>query len=615
MLNFRLGNIGKLCLSVLSITLLAQSAFGLEDRFSYLNQGSNNYLYDKIHSGAYILDKDSPETRQAETTLKLDVTPVITQEDSVVNLSLRDADLRQTLRMLANKAKVNIVFDPSVEGKLTLDLNNVNVNDAFLTIFKTSQLTYKLENNILTVATLEASKSLAYTRRSMTMIPIKYVDATKVANFLNANLFASNIFGLSNEDIVTVNSGDNQIIVFGTEEDVRAIKRILPSIDKKPMINIFKVKHTTPKEMATLICETLITGEAAQTSEGGDVGGTDEEEDDDSMKALDLGKGTIVCRNNNNTSEDDKDKGHIQAFSANNLTVTYFNDQGQVTIYGGSAEQVEIIKEFIEKHDKKQMMAYIELSVIELNEVGSKSFQNEWNLWTPFVNLSYAKGTFGTDNYNGIGLWDPKGTIWKRNYALQNTKALTYYLRYLIENSNGRVLTNPKIMVTNGRKATIDMTSDYVKSVQSQILETSNGTTSATQKTYEIGDDNGLLIDLMAFISPDGYVSMDISPEFATIKEKRGNELEPDATLLQRRDLTLKSVRIKDGETLVLAGLVEESEQQEIKKMPILSDLPLIGTFFRDSKNSKERKELVILVTPHIIKDETELADNGMYDL
>lgn len=611
MLNFRLG---KICLSLLSIILLAQNAFAYEnDRFSYLNQGSNNYLYDKIHSGAYILDKNSPEAKQAETTLKLDVNATITEVDEIVNLSLREADLKQTLRMLANKAKINIVFDPSVEGKLTLDLNNVSLNEAFMIVFKTSQLTYSMEKNTLSVATIEAAKKLAYQRKNMTVIPIKYVNATKVANFLNANLFNSNIFGLTNGDIVTVNSGDNQIIAFGTDEDIRAIKRVLPSIDKKPMVNVFKVKHTTPKEMAVLICETLITGEqAAEGADTGDVGGTDEEEDSESMKALSLGKGNIVCRSTAK-AEESEGSDSLKPFNANDLTVTYFPDQGQITVYGGSTEQVEIIKEFIEKHDKKQLMAYIELSVLELNESGSKSFTNQWGLWTPFVTLTYGNGSFTTTD---MGLWNPNGHNPLMLNKAENAKHLKYSLTYLLENGNGRVLTNPKIMVTNGRKATVDMTSDYVKSVQSQIVEGSNGLTSGTQRTYEIGDDNGLLIDIMAFISPDGYVSLDITPEFATIKQEiTGPEGLTDATLLQRRDLQLKSVRIKDGETLVLAGLIEEDEKQTVKKVPILSDLPLVGALFRDTSNSKSRKELVILVTPHIIKDTEEIANNGMYDL
>ena len=175
-------------------------------------------------------------------------------------------------------------------------------------------------------------------------------------------------------------------------------------------------------------------------------------------------------------------------------------------------------------------------------------------------------------------------------------------------------------MVTNGKKATIDMTSDYVKSVTSQILQGSDTVTSATQRTYDIGSDEGLLIEITPFISPDGYVSMNISPEFATVKSREyarsdSGATELAATLLQRRDLQLKNIRIKDGETLVLAGLIKETETQTTKKMPVLSDLPFIGVFFRGNSSSKTREELVIVVTPHIVKDGDNITGEGIYDL
>ena len=173
-------------------------------------------------------------------------------------------------------------------------------------------------------------------------------------------------------------------------------------------------------------------------------------------------------------------------------------------------------------------------------------------------------------------------------------------------------------MVTNGRKAVIDMTSDYIKSVTSQILQGSDTVTSATQRTYDIGSDEGLMIEIVPFISPDGYVSMNITPEFATIKQQvqtlndRGQS-ELAATLLQRRDLDLKGVRIKDGETLVIGGMIQESETKTVSKIPFLGDIPVIGMFFRSTGTAKEKSEMVIMLTPQIVVDtEDAIVDDNM---
>ena len=76
----------------------------------------------------------------------------------------------------------------------------------------------------------------------------------------------------------------------------------------------------------------------------------------------------------------------------------------------------------------------------------------------------------------------------------------------------------------------------------------------------------------------------------------------------------MKNIRIKDGETLVLAGLIKENETQTTQKMPFLSDLPFIGVFFRGNASNKSREELVIMVTPHIIKD-GQSTEEEIYDL
>ncbi|MBR5304771.1 MAG: secretin and TonB N-terminal domain-containing protein [Candidatus Gastranaerophilales bacterium] len=613
MQNFRPDSVGKICLTLLSLTLLTQTVFGYEeDKVSYLDSVSSAYMYNSQESNSNLLNMNSTDARGVEATLKLDSIPTIANSNLKINLSLRDSDLKQALRMIADKGGLNIVFDKSVEGKITLDLNNVTVNEAFMTIFKSSQLTYTIDGNTITVMTLEASKNIAYTRQNMTVIPIKYVNSENVASFLNANLFSSNIFGLSNKPIVTSNPRTNQIMVFGTLADVNAIKRILPMIDTKPMINSFRVNHTTPEEMAKLICDAMFSGEGSSSSS------TSSSSSSSSGDKIALGGGEIACRDGADQSSQSGKSADLTAFKSTPLTVAYFPDLGKINTYGGSVEQIEVIKDFIKEHDKKQLMAYVELSVVELNETGSKAFSNTWNLWTPFISLGFNPGS-GLKTTHPFLVWDGgdiAGVAQKTN-----NKALVYELNYLVNNGNGRVLTNPKIMVTNGKTATIDLTSDYVKTVTSQVLQNSNGITGATQKTYDIGSDEGLLIEITPFISPDGYVSMNITPEFATIKGREttpGQTGEPEiaATLLQRRDLELKNIRIRDGETLVLAGLIKENETQTVSKMPFISDLPFIGAFFRGNNSEKAREELVIMVTPHIIKDAEDTISNGqVYDL
>ncbi len=582
------------------------------------------------------LNLNSPEARNTTTKVKLDAGVSITDSPNKITLSLRDSDVRQVLRMFADKAGINVVFHSSVEGKVTLDLANVTLNDAFLLVMKSSELTYVKDGKNLIVSTIEASKDLGAGKQSLTVIPIKYVEAPSVAKFLNANIFSSKMSGISNKQVVASNPRTNEILIFGTDSDAAVAEKVVAQLDKKPMVNIFKVNHTTPKEMAALLCDTMIpttqslnnqgtTTQSAQTQI--DDGETEQNAEEDEIQAMKLGGGFVACRASSADSSGNAIGGNLTGdastvvpFPVLPMTITFSPDLGLVTVYGGSVDQLEMIKDFIAKNDLKQPMAYIELAVIELNEEGSKEFDNVWNLWTPVLSVGF-NSTSGLTNQGGTGkpvIFGPDGNGVAK---YDGSSMLSYTLKYLVSNSKGRVLTNPKLMVTNGQKSIINLTSDYIKTTSTEMNQQTTGGNPIITKTYEIGDDEGLKIEMIPFISQDGYVSLNMTPEFSTVK---GHEYTKDvetgeniiaATLLQRRDLKLNNLRIKDGETLVIAGLIKEGETQKVTKLPVLGDLPLIGVFFRSSNNQKTKEELVIMVTPHIVYSEEQIKDIKAMDL
>jgi type IV pilus assembly protein PilQ len=192
-------------------------------------------------------------------------------------------------------------------------------------------------------------------------------------------------------------------------------------------------------------------------------------------------------------------------------------------------------------------------------------------------------------------------------------------MNYLIKNNKGRVLANPKIILTNGQESVIDLSSDYIQKITTD-LSGNSGTTLNTiiTRQYDIGNDNGIKITIVPFISPDGYITMDINPEYNTIKEKVfiGSEMENEsdlaATLLSRRKLDLKGVRVKDGETLVIGGMIQESEAKSVTKIPFLGDLPVIGMFFRSTNTTREKEEMVIMLTPNIIVDNEDAETSDL---
>ena len=543
---------------------------------------------------------------QNANNVKLEGEISLARGKQIISVSLRDSDVKQALRMFADKAGLNIIFHSSVEGKITLDLVNVTLNDAYRMIMQMSELTYVIQNDTILVMSSEASKNINVAKENMSIIPVKYLDAASVAQFLNSNIFTTNRPGLSNSQIVVTNPVKNEILVFGTDNDYKMAKRIVDKLDVKPEVTTFKVNHTTPREMANLICQTLVPTTDSQAAAAAAT-------TDTNSTAVSIGGGVVACKTNPKVQAD-----KMTSMIGTGLTIVYQASLGAVSLIGGSPEQIKMISDFITKNDRKQPQAYIEFSVVELTEDGSKTFNNNWGIASNSFSATFGPNGLVSAPLNpifwkGNSLTASDGTTSSTVSKFNGSFTVTQSISYLIKNGKGRVLANPKVMVTNGKKSTIDLTSDYIESTTSQIIQ-NNGVAGAVQKTYTVADDNGMKIEITPFISPDGYVSLNLKPEYSTIKEQV-NDLGADgktpiiaATLLQRRNLDLSNVRIKDGETLVIGGLIQETEQQSVVKTPILGDLPIIGTFFRNQEKKSSKSELVIMITPRIVVDTEDVT-------
>ena len=566
------------------------------------------------------------------------------QSKTPVSISLRDSDVKQVLRMFADKAGMNIIFHDSVSGNVTLDLVDVPLNSAFDMVMDINGLNYVVDGKTIVVAKSGAA-NFNMGKQEMTLIPVKYVNASAVAEFLNKNIYGMNKPGLSNAEIATTNPATNELIIFGNENDVAIAKKVIAKFDKKPTTTTFKVNHTTPAEMATMICNMLIpasgsagsnsgtetnsetgaaagimTGAAASYDSSGDGESSSGSSSGGSSKSLSLNAGSVAC------SMDGKMNGSL---GLQNLSVAYYSQLGTISVVGGSESQLEMIKDFIAHTDKKQPQAYLEVSIIELTEDGSKELTNTWHLWSSFFSGSFEGGSVST---NPIHPTMFKGSGWQLVKAnddggyepveggyfgkYHGPVTISYAINYLVKNGKARVVVNPRIIITNGVESKIEVTQDYLESVDIDSSTSTGGT--VVTREYNISDDKGVTVTIMPYISPDGYVTLNITPEYSTeigaidgTESIGGREITyKAATLLSHRNLDLKNVRIKDGETLVIGGMIQETETKTVSKVPVLGDIPGIGALFRNTISAKGKSEMVIMLTPKIITDSEDAVGN-----
>ncbi len=539
---------------------------------------------------------DLQEQFKPTERIKLRGEKSLTNKVIPVTLSLRDSDVTQVLRMFADKAGLNIIFDANVSGTVTMDLVDVPINDAFELIMEMNQLYYLIDNNTLIVYSDPSNSTL--NMKELIPIQVKYVDAMPMAKFLNENIFNMRKPGISNTIVATTNPRKNEVLIFGTENDAAIARKIIEQFDVKPVFKTYKVNHVTPSTMADMICTqllpTIIDVDASKTSDIGQVTGAAA----GGGSEISIGGSQIAC---GYTSSLDA-SGGVVSFSSMpllSLEVSYSAGLGTISVMGANPDQLNMIENFIKANDKKEPQAYLEVSIIELSEMGSREFNNTWSFLSDNFKVSFEGGNTRTTQ--------PIYIIDKGEKPTPMPWTLSWTINYLLQSDKARTVANPRILITNSQESVIDLTSDYVKTVTSQVVQGVQQATS--QKDYEIGDDNGIKITITPFISPDGYVTLNITPEYATIAERitavgeDPNNPDVVATLLQRRNLELKNVRIKDGETLIIGGMLTDHESKSVQKIPVLGDLPYIGALFRSSSTSKEKEEMIIMITPKIITD------------
>ena len=191
----------------------------------------------------------------------------------------------------------------------------------------------------------------------------------------------------------------------------------------------------------------------------------------------------------------------------------------------------------------------------------------------------------------------------------QNPKEFSYpqnsfygYLEAAIVSNNAKTLAAPTLIVQEGEGARVETGTSVITGVNA--TETANGSTQFQNTRENAG--LTLAVDVQK-IDDNGFVTMNISPS-VSVPLPAGSQDGVQIFNISGRSLSSGSVRLRDRQTLVLTGVIQDSDRETVKKWPILGDLPLIGQMFRSSNSQREKEELVILVTPSIIDDENSGA-------
>ena len=175
---------------------------------------------------------------------------------------------------------------------------------------------------------------------------------------------------------------------------------------------------------------------------------------------------------------------------------------------------------------------------------------------------------------------------------------LTAVMQALSTKSDTKLLARPRIITLDNESAVINITSETAVASLTQTT-TAEGTAVSTAETPERLT-TGIILTVTPQINEDGYITMLVAPE---VTEPVTSAFFSQFIDPQTRS-TRNIVRVKDGDTIVIGGLLKEDVSKTLRKVPILGSIPILGIPFRKITETVTNKELIVFITPRIIKDE-----------
>ena len=187
---------------------------------------------------------------------------------------------------------------------------------------------------------------------------------------------------------------------------------------------------------------------------------------------------------------------------------------------------------------------------------------------------------------------------------LKFPRRLLASLQAQVTSGNAKILTDPTLIVQEGQSANVNLTQEVVGNIQRQIVRDQNlATETITADKEQVGLTLAVKVER---IDDNGFVSLSVAPVVkapqAPVDINVGGGSQ-QIFLVSQRSLNSGSIRLRDGQTLILSGIIQDSDRVTVSKIPILGDIPILGALFRRTNKTSDRSEVIVLLTPQIVED------------
>lgn len=489
-----------------------------------------------------------------------------------VKVDFKEVELPVFIRLVSDVTGKNFTFDEKVTGKVTvISPKEVSVDELyqlFISVLQFKGYTTVPSDNVIQIIPLSDAKqnwTQVVTEEKgegfvTRLIPLYYLNANEGVRMLTPLI--------SKNGVVNAYLQTNTIILTDTARNTERLVALLSALDKEPAqgkgkINVYPLENAEAEDVSK-----TLTALFSKLQPGQQPGG-----------AMGLSGPVNVTA----------DK------ATNSLVIT------------AAPEDYDSVKEVIGKLDIRRRQVYVEAAIMEislskLKEVGVEfralDLPNNDKITgfggTNFGNMAAAvSGPAALAGISGMAAGVVKGTFTFGGVEFMNVGALVTALQSA---GDINVLSTPHLLTTDNQKAEI-VVGENVPFVTGQSQTTGGNVLTSIERK-----DIGITLRLTPRVSEGEFVKLDIYQEISSLTQSAAFDINKVGPVVDKRYAST-TVVVKDGETVAIGGLLRNNEQKVVQKVPILGDIPLIGWFFRHQTTTVDKTNLLIFITPTIIKE------------
>ena len=266
-------------------------------------------------------------------------------------------------------------------------------------------------------------------------------------------------------------------------------------------------------------------------------------------------------------------------------------------IFHTTPDKYKTIRSLLEQLDIMPVQVLLEAAVAEVTLTGSLQYGLEWFIKN---NSGTQTGTLSTLGGLGIG----KGGL---DYSMiTDSEKFKLVINALAKKDRVKILFSPHLTVRDGKSATITVGTEVP-------VITSEATTPDIQEEGTSGiirsvqyRSTGVTLAVTPSVQAAGVVTLEINQQVSEAQANTTSDI--DSPIIMNRTVTTEVVAA-DGQTVLLGGLIKENNSRTVTKVPLLGDIPLLGYLFKTTSKGSDRTELVVMITPHIVRNTQQIDE------